>query len=240
VYFQWHLLSPGIGLHFLLLILFSNLLTENAIMMSHRPPGKLLLNMLIKNEAENLRRTLPQWAKVIDYWIVGVDDANSDESSEIIKRYLGHLPGEIVIVRFSTPCSASVPLSYYVHSCPTSTFQVHFDGMGPTWSQLVDVGIKNYPQATHGILADADYIPLQDTFDRSSLDARCPQYAFSILTQDHGLERNMDWIYRNLPGAKVSRLCHNIPHHSMSEFSFLAFTGSSSHAPVDSTADNAQ
>jgi hypothetical protein len=39
--------------------------------------------------------------------------------------------------------------------------QVHFDGMGPTWSRLVDVGIQKYPEATHGILADADYMPLQ-------------------------------------------------------------------------------
>jgi hypothetical protein len=58
--------------------------------------------MLVKNEAENLRRTLPQWAKVIDYWIVGVDDANSDDSVSVIKRYLGHIPGEIVIVRIHT------------------------------------------------------------------------------------------------------------------------------------------
>jgi hypothetical protein len=54
--------------------------------------------MLIKDEAQHLRRTLPKWAKVIDYWIVGVDDANTDESAEIIKQYLGHIPGEIVIV----------------------------------------------------------------------------------------------------------------------------------------------
>jgi hypothetical protein len=133
--------------------------------------------MLIKNEAENLRRTLPKWAKIADYWIVGVDDANSDDSVDVIKRYLGHLPGEIVIV--------------------------HFDGMGPTWTKLVEVGIKNYPDATHGILSDADYVPLQDTLDKSSLDVRCAQHSFSIWTEDRGLERNMDWIYRNLPGAKV-------------------------------------
>jgi hypothetical protein len=80
--------------------------------------------------------------------------------------------------------------------------------MGPTWSQLVDVGIKNYPEATHGILADADYVPLQDSFDRMELDINCPQHAFTIWTEDHRLERNMDWIYRNLPGAKVKMCMH--------------------------------
>jgi acid phosphatase family membrane protein YuiD len=55
--------------------------------------------MIIKNEAEHLRRTLPKWAKIIDYWLIGVDDANTDESPEVIKQILGHIPGEIVIVR---------------------------------------------------------------------------------------------------------------------------------------------
>ena len=35
-------------------------------------PGTLLLNMLIKNEAEHLDRSLPKWAPLIDYWIVGI------------------------------------------------------------------------------------------------------------------------------------------------------------------------
>jgi hypothetical protein len=37
-----------------------------------RQPGTLLLNMLIKNEAEHLSRSLPKWAPLIDYWIVGI------------------------------------------------------------------------------------------------------------------------------------------------------------------------
>ena len=56
--------------------------------------------MLIKNEAEHLDRTLPEWAKIIDGWIIGVDDDNTDNSIDIIKKHLGHLPGEIMIVHF--------------------------------------------------------------------------------------------------------------------------------------------
>jgi hypothetical protein len=45
-----------------------------------------LLNMLIKNEREHLDRTLPKWAKIIDCWIIGVDDANTDDSAEVIMK----------------------------------------------------------------------------------------------------------------------------------------------------------
>jgi hypothetical protein len=65
-----------------------------------RRPGTLLLNMLTKNEREHLDRTLPAWAKIIDYWIIGLDETNTDDSEEVIKRHLGHLPGHTVVVSF--------------------------------------------------------------------------------------------------------------------------------------------
>ena len=81
--------------------------------------------------------------------------------------------------------------------------QVHFDGMGPTWTQLVDVGLKKYPQATHGIIADADFMPMQDTMDKMQLDIRCSKHMFTIWTEDRRNERKLDWIYRNIKGAMV-------------------------------------
>jgi hypothetical protein len=33
-----------------------------------------------------------------DAWIIGVDDHNTDNSEEVIRRHLGHIPGQIVIV----------------------------------------------------------------------------------------------------------------------------------------------
>ena len=39
-----------------------------------RRPGTLLLTILIKNEAEHLKRTLPIWATLADYWIIGVGE----------------------------------------------------------------------------------------------------------------------------------------------------------------------
>lgn len=151
---------------------------------SPRPPGTLLLNMLIKNEREHLDRTLPRWAAIIDYWIIGVDDANTDDSSEVIQKHLGHIPGQIVVV--------------------------HFDGMGPTWSILVKEGLRLYPQATHGIIADADFAPRRSVMNKMDLDLRCSKHMFTIWTQDGRNERKMDWIYRNIEGATVKRRTHQI------------------------------
>ena len=100
----------------------------------------------------------------------------------VIKKHLGHLPGEIMVV--------------------------HFDGMGPTWSQLVNRGIEKYPEATHGIISDADFTPVNG-FDKRQLHKSCAKHMFTI-TSDGAAStaRRMDWIYRNLPGAKVERRTH--------------------------------
>ena len=149
-----------------------------------RPPGTLLLNMLTKNEAEHLNRTLPLWAAVIDYWIIGVDDANSDASEAVIHRHLGHLPGRIVTV--------------------------HFTGMGPTWTLLVEAGLQHFPMATHGIIADADFAPMSARLDRMQLDVRCSKHMYTVYTEDHMTSRRMDWIYRNLRNVSVTRRTHQI------------------------------
>jgi hypothetical protein len=95
-------------------------------------------------------------------------------------KELGHIPGEIVIV--------------------------NFDGMGPTWTQLVKVGLKNYPQATHGIIAGADLLPMHDKldkFDKSKLDMRCSKLVASVWTERNRVETRTALIYRNQPGTRL-------------------------------------
>jgi len=41
--------------------------------------------------------------------------------------------------------------------------------MGPTWTKLVEYGVEHFPKATHGIIADADFAPMQDKLDKMQL-----------------------------------------------------------------------
>lgn len=124
-------------------------------------------------------------APLIDYWVIGVDDANTDATPEVIQRHLGHIPGRIVTV--------------------------HFDGMGPTWSQLVDAGVEHYPEATHGILADADFAPRHASLDKMELDIGCSKILYKVYSESNAY-RKLDWIYRNVRGAKVLRRTHQSLH----------------------------
>jgi len=148
--------------------------------------GTLLLCMLTKNEEANLDRTLPHWAPLISAWVIGIDRHNTDNSTGVIHRHVGHIPGETVVV--------------------------DFDGMGTTWSRLVKVGIERFPNVTHGIVSDADFKPLYpETFPlvRSQLDPLSSKHMYVIQTPGTDrTQRRMDWIYRNLPGARVARRVH--------------------------------
>jgi hypothetical protein len=149
-----------------------------------RPPGTLLLNILSKNEAEHFRRTLPVWAQIIDYWVIGIDEDTTDDSVAVVNEILGHIPGKIVTIR-------------------------GFDGMGPSWSEIVKEGYESYPEATHGIISDADFAPLNvKAFDKRELDIRASKLSYTMWTEDHQHHRNLDWIYRNVRGAYVARRTH--------------------------------
>lgn len=61
-----------------------------------------------------------------------------------------------------------------------------------------------------GIIADADFKPMIKKLDKMELDIRCSKHMYTIWTEDHRNERKMDWVYRNVPGARVSRRTHQI------------------------------
>jgi hypothetical protein len=142
-----------------------------AMARGQREPGTLLLTMIVKNEAARLDTSLPAWAPLIDSWVIGVDRNNTDNTEEIILKHLGNVPGEILIV--------------------------DFDGMGPTWTKVVQHGLKKYPAVTHGILSDADFTPLASTLSKWDLDRSVSKHTFTVLEADGTGTRVMDWIYRH-------------------------------------------
>lgn len=53
--------------------------------------------------------------------------------------------------------------------------------MGPTWDKLVQVSVQKYPNATHGIIADADFLPMVDRIDKMELGAGALLFAPRLL-----------------------------------------------------------
>ena len=54
-------------------------------------------------------------------------------------------------------------------------------------------------QATHGIMADADYAPLHNFYDKNNLNIHASQQMFSLKSYGASRYRRLDWIYRLVP-----------------------------------------
>src|SRR5262249_60611020 len=54
----------------------------------------ICLNMIVKNEAEVIRRCLDSVRAIIDYWVI-VDTGSTDNTQQIIREHLKNVPGEL-------------------------------------------------------------------------------------------------------------------------------------------------
>ena len=117
-----------------------------------------------------------RWAPLVDAWLIGIDDHNADDTPAVVRAALGRLPGELVTVAF--------------------------DGMGPTLSRLMRRGLRRFPNATHGVVADADFEP-RSGLDRGRLGGTCSRSTYRILSDGGAESRTSDWIYRNVPGVRA-------------------------------------
>ena len=53
-------------------------------------------------------------------------------------------------------------------------------------------------------------MPVEGTFDKNELDIKASKHFFVIISPDGQTRRSMNWIYRNIPGAKILRRTHQI------------------------------
>src|SRR5258706_2540200 len=54
----------------------------------------ICLNMIVKNEAEVIRRCLDSVSAIVDYWVI-VDTGSTDNTQQIIREHVKNIPGEL-------------------------------------------------------------------------------------------------------------------------------------------------
>lgn len=59
-----------------------------------KPRKTVCLNMIVKNEADVIRRGLASSKPLIDYWVI-VDTGSTDGTQDIIREFMKDMPGEL-------------------------------------------------------------------------------------------------------------------------------------------------
>eukprot|EP00696_Hemimastix_kukwesjijk_P007002 gnl/Hemi2/188_TR60_c0_g1_i1.p1 gnl/Hemi2/188_TR60_c0_g1~~gnl/Hemi2/188_TR60_c0_g1_i1.p1 ORF type:complete len:505 (+),score=159.57 gnl/Hemi2/188_TR60_c0_g1_i1:30-1517(+) len=143
----------------------------------------LCLVIIAKNEEVLLERCLPEWAKVVDCWVIGLDGENTDKSEEVIRKHLGHLPGVVV----STG---------------------NFTGFGPTWNVPMDKVKELFKEADFVVLSESDWKPRPETFKWNELDRQIPSYTFTINEKNSQTQKQNNYIYLNKPDVYMLYRAH--------------------------------
>lgn len=151
--------------------------------------------MVVRDEVSNLNKTLPLWKRYVGQYVIGIDTASTDVDGmeKVIKTHIGDLPGRIV-----------------------KTNAVN--GFHHAWNQVIQTGLREFPSSTFGVMADADFAPLQMQLNVGRLEkAQCNLLSLEVLSQD-GYIKPTKRFYRNVPYVRAVR-------HADPELQAPAFKG---------------
>ena len=117
----------------------------------------IVMTMILRDEAVNIKSNLPLWLGKIDYFVFLVDRRTTDNSEEAISNILE---------------SNEVPYEIVHHD---------FDGFGPSRTRSLEHAWKFFPQATHVWIADPDWkVDANIPIDKSELDLVHDAFRFVI------------------------------------------------------------
>lgn len=151
----------------------------------------IVLAYICRNEANNFKANLDDWAKIVSRFTFSMDSRNTDDSVDVIERILDkykHIKYQIVVN--------------------------NFEGFGQARSHSLANAWKFYGnETTHVLIGDPDWKPHLNTFKIAELDISDPNiiiYRFQALDGAGSFSRQMDWMIRHMPGIRMKYTVHEL------------------------------
>jgi len=168
---------------FLLLLSFLLVFASPLFAASH-----VVMTMICRDEEVNLKTNLPLWliSDAIDYFVFLLDDRNVDASVATIESILG-------------PTKKQYTIQSY-----------RFEGFGPARTLSLQIAWRDYPHATHVLIADPDWRPDINTLDMNDLDDTVDVFRFIAYDRNGITRRRMDWMLRQKQGLAMRYHLHEV------------------------------
>lgn len=146
----------------------------------------LAIAMMCRDEEVNLKTNLELWLPYVDYFVFVVDVRTIDKSVEVIKNVMARGKKQYMIVDHE------------------------FVGFGHARSVSLKVLWDNFPQATHVLIADPDWIPRLDTINLQELEVDAEVYRFVVFDRNGQSRRKMDWLLKHRQGLAMKYHLHEV------------------------------
>lgn len=149
----------------------------------------IVMTMLCRDEDVNLKANIPNWLRVVDYFVFVVDDRTLDNSVATIESMLNTVGKRYEIV------------------------YNNFTGFGAARTLSLNAAWKHFPQATHVLIADPDWQFELKTINKNELDLTHDVFRFTIYDAQRSGKfhtRKMDWLLKNKPGLSMKYHLHEV------------------------------
>ncbi|CAM9370785.1 unnamed protein product [Discosporangium mesarthrocarpum] len=154
----------------------------------------LCMLMIVRDEEVNLRLNLPLWRDVIDCYVIGVDDRTTD--------------GTVSVIESIVPPDKPRHIFYYT-----------FVGFSQARNVVLRATGEMFPDASHILIADADWRPDLETVNISDLDRVHRSFQFLIWDRSGHTTRRASWLVRHEEGLHFKYRIHEVLDSPMgSEF----------------------
>ena len=140
----------------------------------------LLLALMVRDEAANLRANLPRLRSVADAVVCGIDDRSADDSAYAIVEAL---PG-----------------------VPRWVYYFTFDGFGAGRSRVFAEAWARFPGVSHVLVLDPDWEAVRLVKAQLDLDHRT--FLFKVVDRNGLTTRTMNWLCRHEAGLSFAHALH--------------------------------
>lgn len=140
----------------------------------------LLLALMVRDEAANLRANLPRFAGVADAVCCGIDDRSADGSARAVAEALPAVPRWV--------------------------FYFTFAGFGAGRTRVFAESWRRFPRVTHVLALDPDWEPLEML--KAQLDFAHSTFLFKVVDRNGLTTRTMNWLVRHERGLVFDHALH--------------------------------
>lgn len=151
--------------------------------------ASIVMTTLCRDEEVNLIANIPNWLRVVDYFVFVVDNRTRDNSVSTIENALDKVGKKYKVV-FND-----------------------FTGFGAARTLGLDAAWQHFPQATHVLIADPDWQFDLKTINKNELDLSHDVFRFTIFDAQRSGKfhaRKMDWLLKNKPGLSMKYHLHEV------------------------------
>ena len=168
-----------------------------------RDDVRLAVLLLIRDEAELVRSHLPLWLDLdLAYCVVAaIDDRTVDASAQ---AFLEATEGAASLVAAPRRGKLRPP------ALRRFAFHYEFDGLGAARTLVLREAAHRFPEATHALFVDPDWVPLRAGREALLAAARTGRsvFAFRVTDRNGRTERLLDWCFRLHPEAAFKYRWH--------------------------------